>query len=561
MNDDYHLLRASEPGWRQKLRVPVMVAGTLLYGSVVGSAVWFGWPHYEWLAILLQGTLLLPSLLYGLRGTGDCQPPKPEWQRPGLWTAVAIGVFLAVSAVVSAFTLKGVSIPDESAYRFQARILRTGHLMAQAPPGAPNIPEAAPTPLAFNHTIVWRKGWFAKYPLGWPLVLALPEGLGLEWLVNPLLAVCILMFTASIARSLGGPMVAFWAVALLVLSPCFLAPTVELMSHTLAGVLVAASCWAWMRGASAQKVAYFCLTYGLIGLAFHVRPYTALLAAVTLTAGTVCALRRDRAFLARVLAIGCGLGVLTVGSVLLYNWTFTGRAWVSPYALSLGVSVPREITPSMHELLEAMASFWRFEAQSTLTFFFPLIFVLAGVGIWKNWRKSPIVVLLPALFLVTVVGYLVETIPSASVLAERFWFEVYFAVAIPAAQGIAVVVSALQTPRKALVAGGVALLAVQAIVTGGAIRIMMRRSGPSTAVSRAATPYRDCRCVVFLKSSPPFFYGEHLNLNDPDWRRAGAFYAVDPGPNQRVAWMRTLGRDRFVVLTYDPLRGVGQRVE
>jgi hypothetical protein len=64
--------------------------------------------------------------------------------------------------------------------------------------------------------------------------------------------------------------------------------------------------------------------------------------------------------------------------------------------------------------------------------------------------------------------------------------------------------------------------------------------------------------VVFLGSSPPVFYGKHLNLNGPDWAHANVFYAVDPGPGERMAWARTLGRERWVVLGYDPARGVAR---
>jgi hypothetical protein len=542
---------------RQQLRIPVMLAGTLLYGALVAVAAFGGWRHYELLAIFLQAALLLPSLLYGLKGKGPAPPMMPA--RAGVWTVIAMGVFLIGSAALSAINVQGVSIPDETAYRFQARILGAGKLVAAPPPGAPEQPSAAPAPLRFNHHVLWRKGWFAKYPLGWPLALAAPEKLGLGWLVNPLLAVGILICTARIARALSGSWVAFWAVALLVSSPCFLAQCVVLMSHATAGLMVAASCWAWLEGMRRRKLPYFALMYLLIGLTFHVRPFTALLTAVTLTGGAVLSLRRDRGFLTRVLVIGSALGALTVGSVLLYNQAFTGNLWLSPYAFARGVNVPVEIAASVPQALRNMREMWRFAAQSTLVFFFPLIFVLAGVGFWKNRGTSPMVWLLLSLFVVIVLGHLVQTEVSSSVLAERYWFEGYFAVAILAAQGIAAVATALESPRRSLIAAGCALLAVQAMVTLAGIKIMLQRSAPSIAVARLAGQYRNCRCVVFLKSSPPVFYGQHLNLNRPDWAQANVFYAVDPGPEQRMAWARTLGRERWVVVGYDPLRGVARQ--
>ena len=104
-------------------------------------------------------------------------------------------------------------------------------------------------------------------PLHWPLPMAVPDKFGVGWIVNPLLAVGILIFTARIARPLGGPAVAFGAVLILVLSPCFLAPTVVLMSHALAGLLVAAACWAWQEGMRRRTLAPFLLMYFLSGSA------------------------------------------------------------------------------------------------------------------------------------------------------------------------------------------------------------------------------------------------------------------------------------------------------
>jgi hypothetical protein len=534
-------------------RVPVMVTGTLLYGVLVAVAIMRGWPHYELLAIFLQAVLLLPALLYGLKGKEPGPRALPVPARVGIWTAAVMGVFLIGSAALSAINAQGFSNADEMAYRFQARILGTGKLMAEAPPGAPLQPPVIPVPLHFNHLIFWNHGWFAKYPLGWPLVLALPEKVGGAWLVNPLLAVGILICTARIARTLSGQAGAFCAVALLALSPCFLVPSVQLMSHATAGLLVALSCWAWLEGTRRQRLSYFAFMFLLIGLAFHVRPLTALLTAATLTGGAILTLRREPRFLARVLAIGAALGALTVGSVLLYNRTFTGNLWLSPYAFDRGVNVPVEIAASLPQALRNVKEMWRFSLQSTLLFSFPFLFVLAGVGFWKNRKTSPMVWLLLSLFLVIVLGHLVQTESSGSVVAERYWFEAYFAVAILAAQGIAAVAAALESPQRSLIAAGCSLLAVQLMVTIAASKLVLQASAPSIAVAHLAGQYRDCRCVVFLRSSLPFFAAQHLNLNGPDWQHAQVFYAVDPGPGQRMAWTRTLGRERWVVVEYDPL--------
>jgi hypothetical protein len=542
----------ADSGGANANRIPVMLAGTLLYGALVALAVMRGWPHYELLAIFLQAVLLLPALIYGLKGKEPGPRALPVPARVGIWTAVFIGAFLIAGAALSAINAQGMSNPDEMAYRFEAKILGTGKLVAAAPPGAPQHPWAVPLPLRFNNLVLWSNGWFAKYPLGWPLVLALPEKIGLEWLVNPLLAVGILICTARIAATLSGQGVAFCAVALLVLSPFFLAPSVQRMAHATAGLLVASACWAWLEGTRRRKLSYFALMYLLVGLVFHVRPFTALLTAATLTVGAILTLRREPGTLARVLAIGAAAGALTVGSVLLYNRSFTGNLWLSPYAFARGVDVPVEIAASLPQALLNMKQMWRFSVQSTLLFSFPFLFVLAGIGFWKNRKASPMVWLLLSLFVVIVLGHLVQTEDSGSVLGERYWFEGYFAVAILAAQGITAVATTLESPRRSLIAAGCALLAVQLMVTIAASNIVLQWSAPSIAVARLAGEYRDCGCVVFLKSSLPVFAAQHLNLNGPNWQEAQVFYAVDPGPEQRRAWTQTLGRERWVVVGYDP---------
>jgi len=558
MDVDSSIGKGPVRGLHTALRVPVVVVGTLLYGALVVAAVLRLWRHYELFGVLLQAFLLPPALLYGLKGSGLAPPSMPVPRRTGLWTAAAMGAFLIGSAALSSVITQGPE-SDEMAYLFQARILGAGKLVAAPPPGSPALPGDAPVALHFNHVIVSRRGWYAKYMLGWPLVLALPARFGWAWLVNPLLGVGILIFTTRIARSLGGEWSAFLAVVLVVLSPCFLARCVVLMTHATAGLLVVAACWAWIEGTRSRRLQYFALMYLLVGLAFHVRPLTALLTAATLTAGAVVALRRERGLLTRILAVGAGLGVLTVGSVLAYNRAFTGSPWLSPYAVWRGSRIPMEISASLPEILRNLSGIWRSSAQSTLLFSFPLIFLLAGIGFWKNRRNSPAVWLLLSLFVAIVLGHLVQTEPSGSSVGERYWFEAYFAVAVLAALGIGPVATALQSPRPALIAAGCALVAVQAtmMVVGG--RAQLQRSAASIAVSRLAARYRDCRCVVFLKSSPPVFYGYHLNLNGPGWQQANVFYAVDPGPDQRMTWARTLGRERWVVLGYDPLRRVARQ--
>ncbi len=81
--------------------------------------------------------------------------------------------------------------------------------------------------------------------------------------------------------------------------------------------------------------------------------------------------------------------------------------------------------------------------------------------------------------------------------------------------------------------------------------MMDRLSSPQRKVEEVARAYRDCECVVFLKSAAPNF-AQHFILNRPDWYTRKVFYANDPGPGKRSEWARILGKPNWVVVGYDP---------
>src|SRR5690349_12443422 len=72
-------------------------------------------------------------------------------------------------------------LEDEIAYIFQAQTFARGQLTA---PPAP-APSGFFTPFVVTLDNLHRVG---KYPIGWPLLLALGELVNAGWLVNPILA-------------------------------------------------------------------------------------------------------------------------------------------------------------------------------------------------------------------------------------------------------------------------------------------------------------------------------------------------------------------------------------
>jgi hypothetical protein len=86
---------------------------------------------------------------------------------------------------------------------FQARVFAAGELKARPIPGATTNPREVPPEIHFEQTIHTPSGWFAKYPPGWPLILALGYLVHLPWLANPVLGMFQLAITWWIAGLWG----------------------------------------------------------------------------------------------------------------------------------------------------------------------------------------------------------------------------------------------------------------------------------------------------------------------------------------------------------------------
>jgi hypothetical protein len=264
-------------------------------------------------------------------------------------------------------------ISDESSYRFQARTLASGRLIAPAPPGAPEHPVDVPVPLNFTHQVISKAGWYSKYPIGWPAVLAIPERMHLGWLVNPVLGALLLVLIGCAAREVCGSAVVLPAIAMAALSAYMLANSVGRMSHGLSSVVVTAATLLCVQGLNTGKLSRLAWMFALIIAAFHVRPFTAFVTALVLGVGSLIGTRKRPGLCIRVGAIGAIAAVLAIGSVMLYNWRFTGDPLLSPYALFRGTRIPRELMVTTSELAENLKSVWRFALQSTVLYTFPFL--------------------------------------------------------------------------------------------------------------------------------------------------------------------------------------------
>jgi 4-amino-4-deoxy-L-arabinose transferase-like glycosyltransferase len=381
-------------------------------------------------------------------------------------------------------------------------------------------------------------------------------------MVAPLLGSGILLLMRRIGQHVVGDNAADVAVVLVTLSPVFLAQCVGRLSHGLAGVLVAGATLACLEGVRTRKMGWLAAMFGLLVLTFHVRPFTALLVAVVLGLWMLWALRRDRVALKQAWVLA-GLGVVvSAGSVLAYNWVMTGLPLLSPYALQRGAAVPVEVSATIGNVVNNLQSTWRFAAQSETVFSFPFLFPLAAAGFW--WALKPggeepwLVAGLPVAI---ILGHLVQPESSASAIGERYWFEGYFALAILAGSAVVRLTAGWRPGRAYPAAVAVGLVLAQAAVLAGAVVHLDQRTEARRKVTALARRYEHCQCVVFLSNNRPAFVGSHLNLNAAEWRKAAVFYAVDPGPAERAGTAASLGRQGWIVLTYDKIAHIARVVE
>lgn len=171
---------------------------------------------YLWYAFF--GSAALVSLAAGLSWTR-----LPGAAVAGLRRAVArprwfvLGGALVLLAAILAFrflVLQGAQVADdETTYRFIAQTLLRGRVV-----------NPLPEDHAFFHNrfgVFNEAGWFGKYPVGHPALLAVGEAVGLRFLVTPAVTVLAFWLTFVAGTRLFGRKAALLATCLLLVSPQF----------------------------------------------------------------------------------------------------------------------------------------------------------------------------------------------------------------------------------------------------------------------------------------------------------------------------------------------------
>jgi len=372
----------------------------------------------------------------------------------------------------------------------------------------------------------------------------------MEWLVNPLLGAILLVLTAMIAKNVFDVPCATHAVVIAVLSPYFLGNVIGWISHPLCAVLIAGAFFCCFRWMDTERIQFVIGMLLLLALTFHVRPFTAFLAAAVLAPISLISAWRRQGTAIRLAGAWMITGVVVVATVLIYNWAYTGRALTSPYALYLGTSTPPELAFSFQTLVVNAISYTRWGAQGTFLTTTPFLFLLAAYGMWRSSTHSLKVLALGSIFPLLCLGYAFNPMPSASRIGERFWFEGFFAVTILGGYGILSLIRRFRARRSTLRSTLAAVLVVQACIGVRVFGALVQEMDGYSVIRETAQGFEECGCAVFLDLGPQY-YGEHLNLNSAEWQDANVFYLVDPGSEHRETWARRFGFSKWNVISYD----------
>ena len=246
-------------------------------------------------------------------------------------SSLGIVVLCAAVFVVAAAVAWGVfdampHLEDEHANLFQAKVFARGRVTNPAPP----------VPAAFNVPFVlsYNGHQFAKYPPGYPLLLAFGVLLGQPWLVNAAAAAIAILGVYLLGRDLFDRGTGLLAATLGSVSPMLMLLSGTLLSTPASLAAFTLFAWAFIRArrpGEPRRSAFAWAAGALGGLGLAIRPWTALGVGLPfLVYALVDLLRRRRPALP--IYSRMAIAFLAVGSLWpLYNLLAAGSALNNPY--------------------------------------------------------------------------------------------------------------------------------------------------------------------------------------------------------------------------------------
>ena len=458
-----------------------------------------------------------------------------------------LGILAAL--LVTQFIFEGLPhIEDELAYAWQAKVIARGQLTIPSP--------SHPSSYLVPFVVDYHGQRFGKYPLGWPVLLAVAVRLGLRSWLNPLLAGLGVWLTYRLGKRLFTERIGLLAAALTVISPFFLMNSGSLLSHSFGLVLSAAFTLAWLDAfcdPTASRKWLPTMVAGLtLGILALTRPLTAVGVALPFGLhGLHLLLRGNPPTRRRLLALG-GLVVLLVSLYPLWQYAVTGDPFLNPYTLwwkydTIGFGPEHGWMKGGHTLLHALnnASQSLWAGCGDLFGWWRLSWIFLPFGMWAT-RHNRRGWLVGGVFLSLVILYLAYWI-GAELFGPRYYYEALFSLTLFSAAGVALLLGwPLTTGEAPHIFNGrmrylprITVLLLVGLVAYNLIFYLPHRLGDMQGLyglERAdlrpfLTPQADKRtpALVIVHAEDWMEYGALLELEDP-WLTTPFVFAWSIGP-------------------------------
>ncbi|HEY4387389.1 MAG TPA: hypothetical protein VGN34_23285, partial [Ktedonobacteraceae bacterium] len=260
-------------------------------------------------------------------------PAWPDWPvfralHPIALVALAAS-FIFVSWIAFVQYNAEPHIYDASAYLFAAKMYALGHLSVPIPPAVDRFPGP--------FMVQFAGRWFGQYAPGTSLTLVPGIGLGVPWLVEPVLGTFALLGVGLIAARLydRDRKVATLAVILGTLSPFYSYLAASYLSHTIALFYLVWGLWALLRFAQGKAGWNLWLSALLFGMAALTRDLVAVLYVLIIVPGVLLLSWRKQQW-QRWIMHGTAfitIAIIFMGVTLAFNLLLTGNSYVTPRSL------------------------------------------------------------------------------------------------------------------------------------------------------------------------------------------------------------------------------------
>lgn len=365
--------------------------------------------------------------------------------------ASRIALLLSLAGVLAAYLVTArifeavPHVEDEMAYVWQARAIAGGHLTVPTPPD----PQSTLVPFVVD----LHGQRFAKYPPGWPVVLAFGILLGIRGWINPLLAGLGIWLTFRLGQKIFNTRTGLLAAFLTLTSPFFLINSGSLDAHPWSLFLSLAFVLAWLDTFDTGKLeephparpipaSLTVLVAGLsLGLLLLSRPLTAIGVGLPFFINAWARLWRgtpqERLRVVEIGAIG-----LVVGSLLLvWQFAVSGDPFLDPYTLwwkfdRLGFGPGIGIYPGGYTLLQGIQNAATMLVETARELFGWGIFswLFLPLGMWVIRRKRTVWPV-AAVFFSLVVSYLFYW-AWVGRYGPRYYYEGLYSLTLLSAAGI-----------------------------------------------------------------------------------------------------------------------------